>query len=256
VSSGFSVVQAGQRYWLIQADPVAGSQDIDAYPATAPWGPFDQTAGIVLYRDPGIGLDAAHDFRLMYEARAEPAFSTAHELVISYNINSIGITAGCIPMSWFTNTVTLPRFIAVPLTLLSAPGSSRPDDVVTAGPQEYPRVAPRDPAQWFNEWDYPNGCPPVPGVSSVSASAHAGSVLLSWPDAGLGVAYRVYVRPSGAASYALKTTVFFVLTSTERSVSVILPGLPSGGYVARVVPVNLRQQAGHAAQVAFTVPGG
>jgi hypothetical protein len=33
MSSGFSVVQVGQRYWLIQADPLVGSQDIDAYPA-------------------------------------------------------------------------------------------------------------------------------------------------------------------------------------------------------------------------------
>jgi hypothetical protein len=72
-SSGFSVVQAGGRYWLIQADPVVGSNDIDAYPGAAPWGPFDPAAGIVLYRNPDVGLDAAHDYRIMYEARAEPA---------------------------------------------------------------------------------------------------------------------------------------------------------------------------------------
>ena len=41
VASGFSVIKAGARYWLIQADPVAGSNEIDAYPAAAPWGPFD-----------------------------------------------------------------------------------------------------------------------------------------------------------------------------------------------------------------------
>ena len=126
VSSGFSVVPVGQRYWLIQANPIAGNQDIDAYPASAPWGPFDQAAGIVLYRDPGIGLDAAHDFRLMYEARVEPAVSTGRTLVISYNVNSIGNTAGCIPMSWFSNTVTLPRFITVPLTMFSAAPARRP----------------------------------------------------------------------------------------------------------------------------------
>ena len=33
VSSGFSVVKAGQRYWLIQAGTEAGSPDIDAYPS-------------------------------------------------------------------------------------------------------------------------------------------------------------------------------------------------------------------------------
>jgi len=253
VSSGFSVVRAGQRYWLIQADPVAGSQDIDAYPATSLRGPFDQAAGIVLYRDPGIGLDSAHDYRLMYEARAEPAVSTSNELVISYNINSIGNTSGCVPMSWFTNTVTLPRFIAVPLTLLSGAGG-RADDVVTAGPPSYPQIAQRAPAQWFNEWNYPaDGCPAVPGVTSVQARPGAGAVALSWPDAGLGVAYRVYLRSPGTTGYTLNTTVSFVLSATAR-ISVTLSGLAPGEYVARVVPVNLRQQTGHIAQVTFTVP--
>ena len=254
VSSGFSVVRAGQRYWLIQADPVAGSQDIDAYPAASLWGPFDQAAGIVLYRDPGIGLDSAHDYRLMYEARAEPAVSTSHELVISYNINSIGNTSGCVPMSWFTNTVTLPRFIAVPLTLLSGAGGG--PDVVTAGPPSYPQIAQRAPAQWFNEWNYPaDGCPQVPGVTRVKARPQAGAVALSWPDAGLGVAYRVYLRSPGTTGYTLSTTVSFVLSTTTPTISATLFGLAPGEYVARVVPVNLRQQTGHAAQVAFTVPG-
>jgi hypothetical protein len=255
VSSGFSVIQAGQRYWLIQANPIAGNQDIDAYPASALWGPFDQAAGIVLYRDPGMGLDAAHDFRLMYEARVEPAVSTSRTLVISYNVNSIGNTAGCIPMAWFSNTVTLPRFITVPLTVFSAaPGTA--EDAVTAGPSDYPQVARQDPAQWFDEWDYPNGCPPVPGVTSVRARARPGAVTLSWPDAGLGVAYRVYVRAPGTASYVLETTVSFVLSTTAAAISATLTGLPAGNYAARVVPLNLRQQAGHVAQVSFTVPGG
>jgi len=200
-----------------------------------------------------IGLDSAHDYRLMYEARAEPAVSTSNELVISYNINSIGNTSGCVPMSWFTNTVTLPRFIAVPLTLLSGAGG-RADDVVTAGPPSYPQIAQRAPAQWFNEWNYPaDGCPAVPGVTSVQARPGAGAVALSWPDAGLGVAYRVYLRSPGTTGYTLNTTVSFVLSATAR-ISVTLSGLAPGEYVARVVPVNLRQQTGHVAQVTFTVP--
>ena len=117
VSSGFSVIQAGGRYWLIQAATAVVAPDIDAYPASAPWGPFDFAAGRLLYRDPGIGLDAAHDYRILYEARAEPALSTSHTLVISYNVNSEAVTTGCTPMSGYTNTVTLPRFIAVPLAV-------------------------------------------------------------------------------------------------------------------------------------------
>jgi hypothetical protein len=264
VSSGFSVIAAGQRYWLIQADPVAGSQDIDAYPGGAPWGPFDQAAGIVLYRDPGIGVNAAHDFRIMYEARVIPAVSTSQALVIAYNVNSIGNTAGCIPMSWFTDTVTLPRFISVPMTMFTAAftaasgsaGRGSGDVTVLTGPSDYPRVAARDPSQWFDEWDYPDGCPPVPGVRSVKARPRAGAVTLSWPDAGLGVAYRIYVRPPGAASYALTSTVRFVMSTTARTISVTLSGLAPGKYQARVVPINLRLHTGHVAHVAFTVPGG
>jgi hypothetical protein len=260
VSSGFSVVAVGQRYWLIQADPTAGSQDIDAYPGGAPWGPFNQAAGIVLYRDTGIALNAAHDFRIMYEARVIPAVSTGQALVIAYNVNSLGITGGCIPMSWFTNTVTLPRFLSVPMAMFGAASGSagRGSGGVTVltGPPGYPQVAARDPSQWSDEWDYPSGCPPVPGVRGVRARTRAGTVTLSWPDAGLGVGYRIYLRPQGAASYVLKSTVSFVLSTTTRTISVTLSGLAPGQYQARAIPVNLRLHAGHAGHVAFTVPGG
>ena len=122
MSSGFSVVAAAHRYWLIQNGPLVGTADIDAYPASAPWGPFDYAAGRLLYRDPSIGLDAADEYRIMYEARAEPALSTGSTLVISYNVNSEAATTGCAPMSNFTNTSILPRFVAVPLAAFGACG--------------------------------------------------------------------------------------------------------------------------------------
>jgi hypothetical protein len=276
VSSGFSVVQAGSRYWLIQANPIAGNQDIDAYPADTPWGPFEQAAGIVVYRDPSIGIDAAHDYRILYEARVVPASPTGDALVVGYNVNSIASTAGCVPMSWFTDSVTLPRFISVPLTAFGSRGDGR-EDVVTTGPSDYPRIASRDPSQWFNEWNYPDGCPPVPGVTGVRAQPRPGAVTLSWPSAGLGVAYRVYIqRPNAAGGVGgtaggtvagtaggsavgppfgtvASTLVGYVLSAT-RSVTVTLPGLAPGRYVAQVVPVNLIQHTGHTGQVAFTVP--
>jgi hypothetical protein len=255
VSSGFSVIRVGPRYWLIQADPIAGTQDIDAYPGDTPWGPFDQAAGIVLYRDPGIGIDVAHDYRIMYEARVVPALSTGSTLVIAYNPNSIGISTGCVPMSWFTNTVTMPRFISVPLAMLAGTRDP-PGYTVLTGPSDYPNVTSRDPGQWSNVWNYPHGCPPMPAVTGVRARPRPGAVVLSWPDAGLGVAYRVYVRPPEAVGYVLSTTVSFVLATTARSITVTLPGLAPGRYVAKVVPVNLRLSTGGAGQVAFTVPGG
>ena len=246
VSSGFSVVAIAGRYWLIQGGAVPGSPDIDAYPASAPWGPFDPAAGMLLFRDPAIGLDAAHDYRIMYEARAEPALSASHALVISYNVNSEGVTTGCVPMSAFTNTVTQPRFITVPLAAF-APGAGTGTGtgavLAASAPPGYPRIVPQHPSQWFNSWSYPDGCPPVPGLTAVHATLGAGNVTLSWPDAGLGVRYRVYLQ--GPTD---------IPAATAYGDRASFTGLQPGGYLARVVPVNTRQDAGAAAETTFIVP--
>jgi len=243
VSSGFSVIKVGSRYWLIQGGVTPGGPDIDAYPAQAPWGPFDFGAGRLLYRDPTIGLYAADDYRILYEARVEPALSTRDTLVISYNVNSEAVSTGCKPMSLFTNTVTLPRFIAVPLAAFGddpgAPGNS-----ARSGPQDDPRIVPRDPSQWFDAWAYPGtGCPPVPRVASVQAKPGTGKVTLSWPDAGLGIHYRVYLRGPGGT-----------LVATAYADGATFTGLLPGRYQATVVPVNFKSKTGRAAGVTFTVP--
>jgi hypothetical protein len=242
VSSGFSVVAIGGRYWLIQAGAAPGSQDIDAYPASEPWGPFGPA--MLLYRNPAIGLDAAHDYRIMYEARAEPDLSSRAALVISYNVNSEAVTAGCVPMSAFTNTVTQPRFITVPLAAFG-PGPGADTVRAASAAPGYPRVVPRHPSQWFNSWSYPDGCPPVPGLAAgaVHARPGAGKVTLSWPDAGLGVRYQVYLQgPTDIPAV------------TEYGTGATMTGLASGAYLARVVPVNTRQQPGAAAETTFVVP--
>ena len=250
VSSGFSVIQAGGRYWLIQASPLPGDPDINAYPASTPSGPFDPAQGRLLYRDPTIGLYAADDYRIMYEARAEPALSTRGTLVISYNVNSEAVTTGCLPMSDFTNTVTLPRFIAVPLAAFGDnPGAH--GNSARSGPQDDPRIVPRDPTQWFDAWDYPGtGCPPVPGLAPVKASVKArpgtGKVVLSWPDAGLGIRYRVYLRGPGEPG---GTPV-----ATASADAATITGLRPGRYLATVVPVNFKKRTGRPARITFTIP--
>jgi hypothetical protein len=248
VSSGFSVIQAGGRYWLIQASPLTGNPDITAYPASTPWGPFDPARGRLLYRDPTIGLSAADDYRIMYEARAEPDLSTPDTLVISYNVNSEAVTTGCVPMSQFTNTVTLPRFITVPLTAFGdhpgAPGSSAK---TRSGPPDDPRIVPRNPSQWFDAWDYPGtGCPPVPALAPVQATTGTGKVTLSWPDAGLGLRYRVYLQGPGEPG---GTPV-----ATADADDATITGLRSGHYLAKVVPVNFKRRAGPAARITFSIP--
>jgi hypothetical protein len=163
VASAFSVVALAGRYWLIQAE-VLGAPDIYAYPAPTPWGPFDTHRGILLYRAPGIGLDAADDFRILYEARAEPALSTSRVLVVSYNVNSEAVTAACKPITDFTNAFTQPRFIAVPKSAFTAPHASV-QDLVRAGSLRYPKVTQQHPAPWFDSLAFPDGCPPVAGAS-------------------------------------------------------------------------------------------
>ena len=246
-SSGFSVVQAGHRYWLIQAATAQVAPDIDAFPASTPWGPFDFSVGRLLYRDPAIGLDAAHDYRILYEARAEPALSTRNSLVISYNVNSEAVTAGCVPMSAFTNTLTLPRFVAVPMSALGDGDSAGAHvDQAKSGAPGYAQIVQQNPSQWFDAWAYPDGCPPVPALASARARPGAGRVTLSWPDAGLRLRYHVYLRGPGESGAApVKIT---------QKTGATVTGLQPGDYQATVVPVNFKQQTGRAAKVTFTVP--
>jgi len=237
-ATGFSVVPMAGRYWLIEQAVQAGNPDIDACPAPTPWGPFDAAAGVLVYRSPDVGLDAAHDYRIMYEARAEPALSTRRALVISYNVNSVAVTAGCLPLSAFTNTITQPRFIAVPRAAFSgaAPGTASRYRV-TAGPSAYSAIVSQNGSKWFNAWAYPGGCPPVPAVADVAAQQSGGSVWLEWPTAGLGVRYRVYMRLLGGAPY--------VLVRTLHTPGTTLSGLNRGStYQVRIVPVNVKDRVG------------
>jgi len=216
----------------------------------AEWAAYSDRSGRLLYRDPSIGLDDAHDFRIMYEARAEPALSAGHELVISYNVNSEGVNTGCQPMALYTNAVTLPRFVTVPLAAFgpgSGPGSGRGAQVRSArsGPPDDPGIARRNPAQWFDSWGLRHGCPHLPAVTSVHASASSGQVRLGWPEAGLGVRYLIYLHAPGQPGGD-------PVARTYRD-GVTLTGLRPGRYVARVVPANVRKYRGRGAEVTFTV---
>jgi hypothetical protein len=244
VPSGFSVVQEAGQYWLIQA-PGAGDPDILAYPAPAPWGPFDNFHPIVLYRAPGIGLNVANDYRVMYEARAEPALSTSQTLVISYNVNSEAVTGACTSLAFYTNAISQPRFIAVPEAAFT-PGVGSPRRLVRAGPTGYPQITQHAPSLWYNAWSFTDGCPPVPGVSRVTARTRPGMARLTWPSAGIGLQYQIYVA-GGSGGFARVRTV--------SSTSVTLTGLTRGAtYQFQVVPVNYYNNAGPGAETSAHIP--
>jgi hypothetical protein len=205
---------------------------------------------VLLYRSPDVGLDAAHDFRIMYEARAEPALSAAGHLMISYNVNSVAVTTGCQSLSAFTDTITRPRFISVPMTAFTrGPGAHFR---VQSGPSPYTDVTSKDPSQWFNGWAYPGGCPPVPALSDVSAQWEgSGTVALHWPGAGLGLAYRVYRRGAGGAGGA--DGAGYRLVTTVSADGTRVSGLREGArYQFLVVPVNAKSKTGPGATATIT----
>jgi hypothetical protein len=113
-----------------------------------------------LYRAPGIGLTQRDRYQIMYEARAEPALSNSHTLVISYNVNSLAVTAECVSITAFTNTVIQPRFIAVPRQVLtrSAWGPGR-GGIAAVPPRGDPPAAGGRERRWFDSWKYSGGCP-------------------------------------------------------------------------------------------------
>lgn len=242
VPTGFSVVKVASRFWLIQAFG-AGDPDIYAYPGPAPWGPFDAHHGVLLYRAPGIGLNAADAYRIMYEARAEPALSTSKTLVISYNVNSEAVSGACKSVSRITNAFLQPRFIAVPLSAFT--GAKRNvQALVRAGNPRYPRL--KHPTLWFDSLAYPGGCPPVPGVSRVTAHASAGRVRLTWPSEGLGMRYRIFLSSSAQG---------FGYVRTVSSSTTTITGLTSGQtYDFKVVPVGVQSRTGPAAYTSVLMP--
>lgn len=241
IDTGFSVIKAARRYWLIQQAGGLGSPDIDAYPARTPWGPFDAGAAILLYRANGLGLTAADHYQIMYQAQAEPALSTRHTLTISYNVNSLAVTAGCLPLSDFTNEAIQPRFIAVPRAVFGAGAGSAGPLTATAGPAGYrPPAGQRDP-KWFDSWNYRGGCPPMHAVRHITVTHAGGKIKLRWRTLGPGVRYQIYLRGPGGR---------YILVRTAGTARVTLSYLvPGSRYEVLVVPENRRQWTGRGRKV-------
>ena len=242
IDTGFSVVNAAGRYWLIEHAGGLGSPRIEAYPGPRPWGPFDTAAAVLLYRAPGIRLTEADRYQIMYEARAEPALSSRHTLVISYNVNSLAVTAGCIPITAFTNAVIQPRFIGVPRAVFGAApsGTTRLATAAVDSHEDPPAASKHDP-RWFDRWKYSGGCPPLHAVRNIAVTHTKGSILVRWRASGPGVRYRVYLRSPGSR---------YVLLRITRTSSVALRKLVRGSrYQVLIVPENIDHRKGPGASI-------
>ncbi len=192
---------------------------------------------MLLYRAPGIRLTEKDRYRIMYEARAEPALSTRHTLVISYNVNSLAVTAGCVPLTAFTNAVIQPRFIAVPRAVFGGAtyGSAR-DATVAVAPRDDPPAAGRHDPRWFDSWKYSGGCPPLHAVRNIAVTRTKDSILVRWRASGPGVRYRVYLCSPGST---------YVLLRIARTSSVTLRELTGGSrYQVLIVPENIDHRKG------------
>jgi hypothetical protein len=94
----------------------------------------------------------------------------------------------------------------------------------------------------------------VPGLKSVRARPGAGLVRLSWPDAGLGVRYLVYLQGPGTPGHRGVGGRGSALVATAYHAHATITGLRPGDYQATVVPLNFKKLTGPAAEVTFTVP--
>src|SRR5260370_27884781 len=101
-----------------------------------------------------------------------------------YKGNSEGVNTGCRPMALYTNTVTLPRFVTVPLAAFGPAAQARSVWIasVRSGPSDDPGIARANPAQWFDTWVLLHRCPLTPPVTSVRANQHTSRVHLLSPD--------------------------------------------------------------------------
>jgi len=192
---------------------------------------------VLLYRAPGIRLTEKDRYRIMYEARAEPALSTRHTLVISYNVNSLAVTAGCVPLTAFTNAVIQPRFIAAPARSLAALHMGAPEMPPWPSPRATIRLLragmTRDGS---TSWKYSGGCPPLHAVRNIAVTRTKDSILVRWRASGPGVRYRVYLCSPGST---------YVLLRIARTSSVTLRELTGGSrYQVLIVPENIDHRKG------------
>jgi hypothetical protein len=239
LGSGLSVatIPGSSSLWLIQEDPGNGlvNGPITAHPAAEPWLFGNQED--VLYYPP----EESHSYPyyyLTYEARLQPAFASASQVVISYNVNTTAVDTGCVSANNHDASIYRPRFIDVPTSAFStasltaeaassgtglpAPSYGIQDDG-PAAPSPAPAVnqtgtvldsaAGTGPSidgvtDWYDQWgSLAGGCPgyQAPATLSVSPSTPDGEATLTWPTVGTDVWFWGYQADQTAGTDFAKT---------------------------------------------------
>jgi hypothetical protein len=88
----------------------------------------------------------------------------------------------------------------------------------------------------FSSWRFYAGAGAWATGQQSARPVSLGQVRLSWPDAGLGLRYLIYLHGPGQPGTRPVTTAYHD--------GATLTGLRPGSYVARVVPANLRKYKG------------
>jgi hypothetical protein len=155
------------------------------------------------------------------------------------------VTAGCVPLSAFTNAAIQPRFIAVPRAEFGATsGPARPAAV--AGPSAYQLSARTPDPHWYDSWAYRGGCPPLRAVRNISVTHAKNLIRIRWQAAGPGVRYQVYLHSPGMS---------YILLPIVHTSSVTLRNLDHGiKYQVLIIEENIRKQTGPAASVTVSAP--
>ena len=111
VDAGFSVNRIGGEYALVTRQPSGNLSDgtLIAYLAHSPTGPFRASDTATLYRAPETSKG-----QFVYEARTHPELGGHNSIVVSYNVNSTLVDAGCTAQNLRQASVYRPRFIVVP----------------------------------------------------------------------------------------------------------------------------------------------
>ncbi|MFI7135142.1 hypothetical protein ACIBQ1_56470 [Nonomuraea sp. NPDC050153] len=221
----FSVVTLNGHHWLVTLDPA--THEVVAYPSTTRYA--FTTRRVSLYTVPEA-IQKSPDFKLVYDLHLQDRLSAdASAVVISYNVNTTGVTLGCRGVNDYEPQIYRARFVTIPavtfdesaattpaVTRAATPASAvlgadgragrgiimPPLSAARAAATVEPRLA--EDRSYYNSWAYHRqvdkdnkheGCPYIPAPTGFTGTVLPGVwgwTELNWDHVGLDVGYKIY----------------------------------------------------------------